>query len=378
MLYNFACSPMFIGEFSSEKEIKWPDEYPVRLISVEIDSVYDQLFRANETGWLGSDAATSIVLSPLKTLWLFGDTFLGKIIDGRRVPDRDYINNCIVIQDRKKKPAESLQYYWKKENGQDIAFFPHFPGTSGKYYWATSGIRLDDKLLIFCFSLNRDWSQGWIAGTVSIVIDNPDDNPMEWNLEYYDMNLGDDHFGIHSAVYYESPWVYYLGYHDSGGNVKKRKAILARSSISDAVNGLKSEDFEYWKQTDNGSKWGKKSENLVPLFFPGNTETTIQYDPDYDLYYCTTYDPQTPDILLTVAPELTGPWSEPVCIYRNPNHKNQTYAAKCHPELSEKPGELVISFITGPIGVDIENQGMDVYRPRFIRVQIEKISKLKD
>ena len=40
----------------------WPADYPVKLVSVELDSVYDQLFQANESGWLGADAATSIVL----------------------------------------------------------------------------------------------------------------------------------------------------------------------------------------------------------------------------------------------------------------------------------------------------------------------------
>ncbi|MBU4446691.1 MAG: hypothetical protein L6422_07935 [Candidatus Marinimicrobia bacterium] len=52
-----------------------------------------------------------------------------------------------------------------------------------------------------------------------------------------------------------------------------------------------------------------------------------------------------------------------------------TYAAKCHPELSTKPGELIISYVTAPIGVDIENQGMDVYRPRFVRVQLAKVEQ---
>lgn len=354
---------------------KWPADYPVKLISVEIDSIYDQLFQANESGWLGADAATSIVLDDKRTLWLFGDTFLGEVVDGKRIPSRYYIYSTIAIQDRTVHPLESIKYYWRNEGGKDIAFFPYQEGTSGKYYWPTQGIRINDKLIVFCMSLNKDWSKNWVAGTVSVVIDNPDDDPMDWNLNYFDMNIGNDHFVLHSAVWQEKPYLYFISLDDLNDNAKKRRMILVRAKAKDILSGGGSEVLEYWIKDKKISQWSKTREGSISLFAPGCTETAIQYDEKWKLYYCTTYNPEEPEIYLTVAPRLTGPWSKPVCIYTNPEHKKLTYAAKCHPELSTKPGELIISYVTAPIGVDIENQGMDVYRPRFIRVQLAKVEQ---
>ncbi|MBU0712635.1 DUF4185 domain-containing protein [bacterium] len=361
---------MFFINTAKAKCKKWPVDYPVKLVSVEIDSVYDQLFQANESGWLGADAATSIVLDDKRTLWLFGDTFLGEIIDGKRVPNRFYINSTIAIQDRTAHPLESIKYYWRNEGGKDIAFIPFHEGTSGKYYWPTHGIRINDKLIIFCMSLNKDWSENWVAGTVSVVIDNPDDDPMDWNLNYFDMNIGNDHFIPQSALWYEKPYLYFISMDDLNDNTKKRRMILVRAKASDILSGGGAETLEYWIKSDEKSFWSKTHDGAITLFAPGCTETVIQYDEQWKLYYCTTYNPEEPEIYLTVATQLTGPWSGPVCIYKNPEHKKMTYTAKCHPELSTKPGELIISYVTAPIGVDIENQGMDVYRPRFIRVQL--------
>ena len=350
----------------------WPPDYPVQLVSVEMDSIYDQLFQANESGWLGADAATSIVLSETRTLWLFGDAFLGDVIDGKRIPNRFFINSTIAIQDRTAPPLQSIRYYWRREGARDIAFFPYQTGSSGEYYWPTSGVRIGDKLVVFCFALHKDWGNGWVAGTISVVIDNPDDEPMDWKLSYYDMNIGNDHFGIHSAVYYEKPYLYFFGWDDPDDDNMQRRTILMRAKATDILKGRNAEVLEFWAQGKRGLHWQKNRENLVSLFVPGVTEMAIQYDAQWGLYYCTTYVPEKPDIFISVAHQLTGSWSEPVRIYSNPEHKRMTYAAKCHPELSNQPGELVISYITAPIGVDIENQGMDVYRPRFIRARLRK------
>jgi hypothetical protein len=127
-----------------------------------------------------------------------------------------------------------------------------------------------------------------------------------------------------------------------------------------------------------GHEWGDTPANLVPLFSPGNTETHIQYDPSWDRYFVTTYNPFLPTIYLTTAKELTGPWSEPVCIYEIPEHESVSfdiisYAVRPHPELSTRPGELVISYATnslGSIAPLFTVEGLGIYHPRFIRVRL--------
>ena len=43
----------------------------------------DALFQRAD-GWIGADGAYSVALSPQRTLWLFSDTWVGKVRDGRR------------------------------------------------------------------------------------------------------------------------------------------------------------------------------------------------------------------------------------------------------------------------------------------------------
>src|SRR5436190_15064193 len=53
-------------------------------------------FRSSE-GWIGGDGAQSIDLGNNRTLWLFGDTFVGTIKDGRRAKSR-IVHNSAGIQ----------------------------------------------------------------------------------------------------------------------------------------------------------------------------------------------------------------------------------------------------------------------------------------
>ena len=46
----------------------------------------------------GPTAAYSVVLSPKRTVWLFSDTWVGKIRDGRRT-DATIVNNTVGVQE---------------------------------------------------------------------------------------------------------------------------------------------------------------------------------------------------------------------------------------------------------------------------------------
>src|SRR5262245_32820098 len=59
----------------------------------ELDALFD---RAD--GWIGADGAYSVALSPKRTLWLFSDTWVGKVRDGRRT-DATIVNNTVGVQE---------------------------------------------------------------------------------------------------------------------------------------------------------------------------------------------------------------------------------------------------------------------------------------
>lgn len=50
----------------------------------------------NKSGWTGADGAYSVAISDDIILWLFGDTWVGEVQNGRHV-NADLINNSIAI-----------------------------------------------------------------------------------------------------------------------------------------------------------------------------------------------------------------------------------------------------------------------------------------
>lgn len=349
-----------------------PGDFPLRVLSAQVDPVYTPMLKPQNEGWLGSDVGYSIPLSESRTLWLFGDTFIGSLENGKRKKGASFINNSIGIEDRTQPPPGNVTFHWTQTDGQNHSFFPHRPGTAGNLYWPTMGILLEGELFLFCYPISTQGSGEWIPDTTVIRVENPQDEPEEWNWEAYDLGLGNSHQGFHSALWKEPPYLYFLG-RDKG------RTVLARAKIEALLAGGKREVFEFWTQGKEGPGWGTQPENLVPLFSPAVTETGLQYEPEWGLFLCATYEPSDPDIYLTTAPSLTGPWTEPACIYRVPEHAVSfpiiSYAARPHPQLSTKPGEMILSYQTNAPGDTsplFTEEGLQIYYPRFIRIQLEK------
>ncbi len=57
---------------------------------------WEAVFRRTE-GWTGADAVYSVDLGDGRTLWLFGDTWIGRIANGRHAPGSHLINNSIAV-----------------------------------------------------------------------------------------------------------------------------------------------------------------------------------------------------------------------------------------------------------------------------------------
>ena len=271
-----------------------------------------------------------------------------------------------------------IEFHWGTRDGRNESFFPHQPGTAGTFYWPSTGALIGGELFIFCYSV--DGTAGApeaFPDTALIRIPNPQDPPVQWIKQVVDLGLGGAHQGFHSTVFVEESWAYFLGFDDPDDDSGRRRAVLARARTSDLLAGGIGRVFEFWVESPEGATWGGAPEKLVTLFSPGVTETAIHYEPQWGLYICPIHD-SSPNIYITTAPKLTGPWSPPACIYRVPEHQVSfpvnSYAVKAHPELSTRPGELILTYQTNALG-DIEplftEEGLAIYFPRFLRVQLE-------
>jgi Domain of unknown function (DUF4185) len=360
-----------------------PKDHPLRLVSIQPDPAYKNMLGLQTNGWLGSDDGESIVLSPQKTLWLFGDTFIGPLSNGVRVAGAPMINSTIGIQDRKKSPPDCMTFYWKEKDGKPASFFPHQASTPGDYYWITKGVMLKGELFLFGYCISGGAAQGllgWkIAGSVLIRVSNPLDPPDQWIQKAYPLNFGEGNT-FYSALVVEPPYLYLYGI------VEPRQTALARVRIDDLTTGKLAEAYEYWVNGPHGPHWAKAATNCVPQFLPVNSECSVQYEPAWKLYTCFTYDPFIPEIFLTTAREVTGPWSKPVPVYQVPESHGfsfpvMSYAVRQHPELSSRPGEIILTYATNTPKSENElftAEGKEIYIHRFVRARFELNKSYKD
>jgi hypothetical protein len=370
-----AQTPAGSASRSPQHTYSLPKDFPLRLVSIQPDTVYQDMLGLQTNGWLGSDDGDSIVLSPEKTLWLFGDTFIGSLSNGVRVAGAPMINSTIGIQDRRKSPPDCMHFYWKEKGGKPASFFPHQASTTGQYYWVTKGVMLRGELFLFAWCISGD-AQGLlgfkIAGSALIRVPNPLDPPERWVQEAYPLNLGEGN-SFHSALFLQPPYLYLYGI------VEPRQTALARVRVEDLIQGKLAEAYEYWVKGPQGPHWSKEAKDCVPQFLPVNSECSVHYDPAWKLYTCFTYDVLHPEIYLTTARELTGPWSKPVPIYRFPEANRfsfpvMCYAVRQHPELSSRPGEVILTYASNISNSERElftEEGKNIYVHQFVRALFE-------
>src|SRR5271155_4280346 len=82
---------------------------------------YNQ-FIYHEKGWTGADGSYSVALSDTVTLWLYGDTWIGDIVNNTHT-NATIINNSIAIQQRKNPKTAAIHFYWQTtHDGKPVSF----------------------------------------------------------------------------------------------------------------------------------------------------------------------------------------------------------------------------------------------------------------
>jgi len=114
--------------------------------AVEIAEDYNRLFY-REDGWTGSDIAFSLPLLDGRILWLFGDTWIGKIRQGRHT-DSNMVSNTIGIQQGLDPATAHLEFFHSYKDAKPAAFIRPADGI-GVFWLSHGGIHTDSGLYIF-------------------------------------------------------------------------------------------------------------------------------------------------------------------------------------------------------------------------------------
>jgi len=329
----------------------------------------ESFFRYKEP-WLGSDGAWSINISefhPNTILWTFGDTLWGRIENGKKV--WNMTNNSVALHNLENGTIEF--YNSEQKNIFEIAdwlegeeLFGPWPFApfiqNGKIYWFPMVINL------------TGWNTGgdWLADIYLAEVDNPEDNPDDWNVNYYPIDFLPVKYPPHSFlwlatdVYVENDTYYMYGVRDG-------RYVVARTR-ENVTN------FDAWEFYD-GENWTSTPQIVKNGPSDLSTEYSVDYLPPFDKYLLVYQKFLQSSIWGRWSDTPIGPWSEPQLLYTPPeldwNPNYWAYAIKGHyPYLSNTAKEVVVSYVIRSWNEDETLSNPILYCPYFVKLTFENVT----
>jgi hypothetical protein len=333
-------------------ELAWP----------EGDALFHQ-----DARWLGADDAYSVDLGNERVLWLFADTFVATTPAHIRRESK-MIRNTVAIERGYDPSKAMMKFYWRSADQSPMAFFPE--GADG-WYWPGDGIRVGPVLLVFLMRVQGTaGGVGFVGvGWNAVLVSNPDAEPAAWRMDWLD--CPQNPFGVvigSAGVLRQGGYIYAFGSHEPAVH----DIFVVRWPASAVLRGdLRTP--EWWDVSE--SSWIAQHDlqkKPQPVFRNGTTEFTVHFDPRAKAFVEIQSEGfDSAGIGMRMAPALTGPWSDLRSIYRPPEADLPgvfNYAAKAHPELSDRDGDLIVTYMTNATKFSRLVADGGLYYPRLVRI----------
>jgi hypothetical protein len=337
---------------------------------------YDALFQRT-SGWIGADGDYSVALDKDTTVWLYSDTFVGKVKDNHRV-DTVMINNSVAVQ--RIGGTKSVEFFYGTDkDGKPSAFIT--PDDGRGYFWLFAGTFTSKGLFLFLTRVEHSDTNpvfpfklfGMALGHVT----NPSDAPSKWQIEQRQVPFcrftteGSTFFGSATLTVGSQVYIYGVDSFDKDAEGKRTNAMVVARVDEDKLG-----DFTAWRFL-SGGKWVTGAEHCDPLFSVAPTEYSVSYVPGIKQYAAVfTEGGIYGKIMVRLAPKPEGPWGPAVKVYDCPDRdwheKTYSYAAKAHPELSKNPNELIVTYATNSMDFSDPFTDARIYWPRFVKLTFEK------
>jgi len=342
--------------------------YPIELWSQpetegERYSVYemDNSIFKQDNHWRGADGAASIDLGDGRILWLFSDTFID--IEGRgKRENSTMIRNSIAIQKGSDIEDAEITFYYRMDSKNPDDFF-NIPGKT--WLWTGHGAVIDSVLVIFLFE-EKSSKKGLgfqAVGWHIAIIDNPEDDPLDWNIVYHE---GPGRFKVlagSSAVIIDGQNI--LAY--AVGNYNNEQDVYLLKYSTEML--LKGELYNpYWFV--NGT-WVNGLQKLPAnaVLFTGQTEFSVHYQRDINKYVqIQTVGFGQCALGFRIADKPQGPWSEQVSFYlpEFSDPEEFSYSANAHLELDSNG--LIITYNINNFNFEKLIKNEEIYFPKVIHV----------
>lgn len=324
------------------------------------DPDFNALLRKYNGGWIAGDATFSIALPDGRTLWLFGDSFIGTVNpDSSIVTGSHFIRNNAVIQD-----GDSMRSLHGGTFENPLDFLPSTDSDS-VWYWPEHGLVENDTLKIF-FSefIITTGVPGWNFKYTGCYLANYTYPGIEYlsktKIPYYDSNK----VSYGNSVMVDNGFTYIYG--------RKETDTVHHFSYPHVARVPAGNILAPW-QFFNGSSWVSDPSASYRI---GNVTVSQQYgffkqDSRYVMINQDIW--LSPKIYSYTSITPQGPLNNKVLLYQTPilYPTTFTYNAFPHTQFTSE-GELLVSYNTNGDFWQIFNN-VEIYRPMFIRVPLNLI-----
>jgi hypothetical protein len=326
-------------------------------------------------GWIGADGAHSVDLGSHRRIWLFSDTWVGQVRQGKRI-NATIVNNSVGLQEGGSEPSK-IGFAVRK--GFDMKPGAIFTPSDGRgWFWLQAGTCVDKNLFVFLSQIEKTGQPGVFGfrqiGQSLGIVSNPEDEPTKWVCEQRKLPCAmfnpERELTFGAAVLRDKDFLYIYGTdEDIRATGRDRYLIVARVSLSDI------KDFTAWRFFD-GQGWSADFKDSKRMVSRMASDCSVSYLPDVKQYVLVYTEGGLSDrILARTAPGPTGPWSAATVIYRCPeagrDQKIFCYGAKAHSSLAHG-SELVVSYVANSLDFWQVAADATIYLPRFVRVKYTK------
>lgn len=314
------------------------------------DPFFNRLFARTGGGWTGGDGTLSVPLGDGRTLWLFGDSFLGTVNpDGTRPEDTPLVRNCIVIQD-----GETLTTRTGNSPEAPEAFFPPLP--PGEWCWPADATVQNGKVRVILHSYRQGrpllWDWQWTGTSVA-----------ELGLPQLEIEritpLAVSNGVMYGAILERAEATYIFGVEARGS---ARWMQVARAPPGDLLGA--------WAFFD-GEGWSIDQAATRPVLDGVSTQfAVVDLADGLALVTMDNRVPFSADLVMYRAARPEGPWQGPCRIYRVPEADAAiaAYNPFIHPQFTAG-GRLLVSYnlnhVSEPAAL---YRDASIYRPRFVRL----------
>ncbi|MGD0890942.1 MAG: hypothetical protein ABR923_05365 [Terracidiphilus sp.] len=353
-------------------------------------------FYPYQQGWLGGDAAYSVPLSHGRTLWLFGDTFIGKPGATDRSATYGMPRNSVAIATCPAKGNCDLRYFWSHMGSTTPTAF--FDTKSSDWYWPLDGFVANGSLYVFLEAMHNQGTGAFgfdYSGVVLASISNFSESPDKWNVAYQTVLSGNvavpgtalvtqQGSGVNpfpadgnGAKYaYVFTWAKPKSGATFTGLTRIRLGKLAKAALSDG-------NWEYLSSENRWVRWGGAAlpYDARHVMDAGYTEFTVKYHAEAGkLGKWLAVMPSSGFMekrgVYSLAESIAGPWTPPETLYTypemqstNPSYTKNVfcYADKEHPEL-EQGNALTFTYVCNSLELPEVMADKALYHPVLITV----------